>query len=150
MKTSIFGFQFLGLVRAAAVAMLLLSITVEAHEYYADGFMIIHPWAEPTQPGVVDVPVYFHLAEVTKGDRLIRGFSPLAERVEFRADDQPDGPTLAAIAFRPGDVDVFGVGKPHVILRGLKHPFEEGRSYMLMLEFEEAGQIVTVVSVGAD
>ena len=137
-------------IRTAAVALLLIPITAMAHEYYADGFMIIHPWAEPTQPGVMDVPVYFHLADVTKGDRLIRGFSPLADRVEFRASEGPDAPVVAAIAFQPGENDAFGVGKPHVMLRGLKKPFEEGRSYMLMLEFEKAGQIVMVVSVGAD
>ena len=146
--------RFFGYLRALAVtvvvASLLLPGAAEAHEYYADGFMIIHPWAEPTRAGAVDAPVYFHLAEITKGDRLIRGFSPLAERVEFRADDNPDGPALAEIAFRPGDTGAFGVGKPHVLLRGLKVPFEEGRSYMLMLEFEKAGQIVMVISVGAD
>ena len=138
------------LFRALALAILLSPIMVEAHEYYADGFMIIHPWADPTRPGAVDVPVYFHLTEITKSDRLIRGFSPLADRVELRADDNPDHPALAAISFRPGDTDAFGVGKPHILLRGLKKPFEEGRSYMLMLEFEKAGQIVTVISVGAD
>ena len=148
--TSLFFRRAVVLVRAAAVALLLLPITVAAHEYYADGFMIIHPWAEPTRAGVVDVPVYFHLADVTKGDRLIRGFSPLADRVEFRAGQELDTPALASIDFQPGEKDAFGVGKPHVVLRGLKKPFEEGRSYMLMLEFEKAGQIVMVVSVGAD
>lgn len=139
-----------GKLRALAFAVLLLPSVVAAHEYYADGFMVIHPWADPTRPGAVDVPVYFHLTEITKSDRLIRGFSPLADRVELRADDNPDHPALAAIGFRPGDTDAFGVGKPHILLRGLKKPFEEGRSYMLMLEFEKAGQIVTVISVGAD
>ena len=138
------------LFHALTLAILLLPIMVGAHEYYADGFMIIHPWADPTRPGAVDVPVYFHLTEITKSDQLIRGFSPLADRVELRADDNPDHPALAAIGFRPGDTDTFGVGKPHILLRGLKKPFEEGRSYMLMLEFEKAGQIVTVISVGAD
>ena len=129
--------------------MLILPVTVQAHEYYADGFMIIHPWSEPSPPGAVDAPVYFHLEDITKGDRLIRGFSPLAERVEFRADDNPNAPALSDLTFLPGDNDAFGVGKPHVMLRGLKVPFEEGRSYMLMLEFEKAGQIVMVISVGA-
>ncbi|MBC7415463.1 MAG: copper chaperone PCu(A)C [Herminiimonas sp.] len=147
---STFPGRFMGLLRAVALAILIMPGAAGAHEYYADGFMIIHPWAAPTPPGAVDVPVYFHLAEITKGDRLIRGFSPLADRVEFRADDNPDRPALMEIAFGPGDSGDFGVGKPHVMLRGLKKPFEEGRSYMLMLEFEKAGQIVTVVSVGAD
>lgn len=133
-----------------AMAMVLVPLAVEAHEYYANGFMIIHPWAAPTSPGVVDAPVYFRLQEVTADDRLIRGFSPLAERVEFRADDNPVSPALPSLAFRPGDTEVFGVGQPHVQLRGLKVPFQSGRSYLLMLEFEKAGQIVMVISVDAD
>lgn len=133
----------------ASIVLCIFPVTVQAHEYYADGFMIIHPWSEPSQPGAVDAPVYFHLQDVAKGDRLIRGFSPLAERVEFRADDNPASPALTELVFRAGEVDAFGVGKPHVMLRGLKKPFEEGRSYMLMLEFERAGQIVMVISVGA-
>lgn len=143
--------RFLGRLRGVSIVMLMFPVTaLQAHEYYADGFMIIHPWANPSSPGAVDAPVYFHLQDITKGDRLIRGFSPLAERVEFRADDNADAPALSELAFRPGDTDAFGVGKPHVMLRGLKVPFQEGRSYMLMLEFEKAGQIVMVVSVGAD
>lgn len=133
-----------------ALVIGLFPISVEAHEYYADGFMIIHPWAAPSKPGDVDAPVYFHLQDVTKGDRLIRGFSPLADRVEFRADDNPDTPALTALSFQPGETDAFGVGKPHVMLRGLKVPFQDGRSYLLMLEFENAGQIVMVISVNAD
>ena len=149
MKSTFFR-QLLDVLCSVAVLLLLLPISVEAHEYYADGFMIIHPWAAPSQPGAVDAPVYFHLQDVTKGDRLIRGFSPLAERVEFRADDNPETPALKALSFEPGDTDAFGIGKPHVLLRGLKMPFQDGRSYLLMLEFENAGQIVMTISVNAD
>ncbi len=134
----------------ATTILLMLPATANAHEYYADGFMIIHPWARPTAPGVVDTPVYFHLQEVTKGDRLIRAYTPLAERVEFRAGEDVNAPALPEIAFQPGDTAAFTEGRPHVLLRGLKKPFQEGRSYMLMLEFEKAGQIVTVVSIGDD
>lgn len=142
--------RLFGILRLAAALMLLAPGAVNAHEYYADGFIIVHPWALPTAPGAVDAPVYFHLTELSKGDRLIRGFSPLAERVEFRAGDDADAPALTEIAFRPDDPGNFGPGKPHLLLRGLKVGFEEGRSYMLMLEFERAGQIVMVISVGPD
>lgn len=149
MKSTILHYLLALVCRVAMVAML-FPTQVEAHEYYADGFMIIHPWAAPSRPGDVDAAVYFHLQDVTKGDRLIRGFSPLADRVEFRADDDPDAPALTALSFQPGETDAFGVGKPHVVLRGLKVPFQDGRSYLLMLEFEKAGQIVMVISVNAD
>lgn len=142
--------RLLAFLRAASVLMLFAPGAVNAHEYYADGFIIVHPWAVPTAQGTVDVPVYFHLTELSKGDRLIRGFSPLAERVEFRAGDDPAAPALTEIAFRSDDEGNFGPGKPHLLLRGLKVAFEEGRSYMLMLEFERAGQIVMVISVGPD
>jgi periplasmic copper chaperone A len=136
--------------RGATAALLLFPLTaLQAHEYYADGFMIIHPWADPTPPGVVDAPVYLSLAEVTKGDRLLRAMSPLAERVEFRAGDAADAPALSELSFGVGDTDAFGVGKPHLVMRGLKVPFEDGRFYVLMLDFERAGKVVLGVSVGA-
>lgn len=141
---------FSRLIRAMSVAVLVLPVTaLHAHEYYADGFMIIHPWANPTPLGVVDAPVYFNLQDVTKGDRLIRGVSPLAERVELVADDAPNAPAISGLTFSPGETDVFGPGKSHVVMRGLRVPFQEGRSYLLMLEFENAGKVVMVVSVGA-
>ena len=59
------------------LAALLVSANAIGHEYYADGFVIIHPWAVPTAAGVTDAPVYFHLDEVSKGDRLISGFHRL-------------------------------------------------------------------------
>lgn len=142
----------LRLVATATTTALLLMLPLsaaQAHEYYADGFMIIHPWAEPTAPGTVDAPVYFGLADITQGDKLIKGFSPLADWVEFRASDAPDAAVLSALPFGTADADAFGEGKPHLLLRGLKAPLEEGRFYMLMLEFERAGKVVLGISVGA-
>jgi copper(I)-binding protein len=138
------------LMRFVAATLMLLPLTaLQAHEYYADGFMIIHPWSDPTQPGEVDAPDYDGLDNVTQGDRLIKAFSPLAERIEFRAGDGPSAPVLNELPFGTGDANAFGPGKPHLLLRGLKLPFENGRSYLLMLEFERAGKIVVGISVGA-
>lgn len=139
-----------GLARCTAAVLLVLPLTaLQAHEYYADGFMIIHPWADPTAPGAAQAPVYLSLAEITKGDRLLRAMSPLAERVDFVSGDDPNAPTLNELTFDVGDADAFGVGKPHMVMRGLKAPFVDGRFYVLMLDFERAGKIVLGVSVGA-
>ncbi len=136
-------------IQVLVAALLTAPLTeLHAHEYYADGFMIIHPWAEPSPPDVVDAPVYFRLDDITKGDKLIKAYSPMAESVEFRAGDSPDAPVLSELSFSVGDTEAFGVGRPHLMLRGLRVPFVYGRFYFLMLEFEKAGKIVVGISVG--
>jgi copper(I)-binding protein len=109
-----------------AAGFVLAAAPLAAHEYQADGFTLIHPWADATEPGATDAPVHYKLEDVTREDRLIRGSTPYAERVEVR-----------------------GTEAPQVVLHGLKAPLEWGRSYLMTLEFEKAGPIVVMISVGA-
>ena len=59
-------------------------------------------------------------------------------------------PGIADITFAAGETGAFTESRPHIVLRGLKVPLQEGRSYPFMLEFERAEKMVMVVSVGAD
>lgn len=104
----------------------LLALPLAAHEYQADGFTLIHPWADATEPGATEAAVHYKLEDVTKTDKLVRATTPYAESVEVRGEQAPQ-----------------------LVLRGLKGPLQWGRSYLMTMEFERAGPIVVMISVGA-
>lgn len=138
--------------RAAAGCTALLALaagSAAACEFYANGFTLIHPWAEATPPGITDAPVYFRLEGITRGDRLMRASSMYAQRVEMRSDDDLSAPAATELAFAEGDAAEFTPGHAHLMMRGLKLPLEWGRSYLMMMEFEKAGRVMVNVSVGA-
>jgi periplasmic copper chaperone A len=120
-----------------------------AHEYQATGFTLIHPWADATEVGQTDAPVYFRLDGVIREDKLIRAASLFADKVELRMGDDPKEAPAAAIPVALGDVQLYTAGRPHLLMRGLKAPLQWGRSYLMMMEFEKAGQMLVMVSVGA-
>lgn len=104
----------------------LLALPLAAHEYPVDGFTLVHPWADASEPGATDAAVHFKLEDVTQADRLVRASTPYAESVEVRGEQAPQ-----------------------LVLHGLKAPLQWGRSYLMTLEFERAGPIVVMLSVGA-
>jgi copper(I)-binding protein len=120
-----------------------------AHEYFTQGFTVIHPWAEPTGPGELCAPVYFKLDNVVAADRLLRAVSPHAEVVELRGDGNASAPALSAIDVVPGDASDFSADRPHLLMKGLGVPLQWGRSYPMTLMFEKAGPVQVMVSVGA-
>ena len=120
----------------------------DAHEYYAPGMTVVHPWGEATVPGATSAPVYFTVDNVTKADRIVKVVTPLAETVEFR-DAGPDSkPPLKSLVIKPGDTE-FTAGKRHLLLKGLKMPLQWGRSYEMLLMFEKGGPLQVQVSIGA-
>jgi hypothetical protein len=131
---------------AAALGVALSVAAAQAHEYPTEGFTLIHPWADATEPGASEAAVYFRLDDVTRGDRLLRATTPYAEKVELRTGD--DRPT-PALPFEPAPKLEFLPGQPHMLLQGLKQPLQWGRSYLMTMEFEKAGPILVMVSVGA-
>lgn len=120
-----------------------------AHEYYALGFKLIHPWAEASLPAATEAAVYFKLENVVASDRLLRAASPYAESVELRATQGNTSVVVASFDVLPADVVDFAQGGQHLLLRGLKGPLEWGRSYLMTLVFDKAGPILVMVSVGA-
>ena len=132
----------------ALAASAAFALVAEAHEYYLPGLTFVHPWAEPTGPGVKSAPVYFTVEGVTKADKLVRATSPMAEKVEFRDAGPASKPALRSIAIQPGDTE-FTEGGRHLLLTGLKAPLQWGRSYEMTLVFEKGGPVQVQVSVGA-
>jgi copper(I)-binding protein len=146
--------QKIGMTQAFARLMLaLIAISAappsNAHEYYADGFTVVHPWGEASDPAVRDVPIFMTIESIFKNDRLLSAHTSLADRVEFRAGPDAVAPPLASIAITAGQDMVFKANQAHLLLKGLKAPLEWGRSYSMGLKFERAGVVNVMVSVGA-
>jgi periplasmic copper chaperone A len=135
--------------RWLALSAVLLAASAAAHEYYADGFVFIHPWAEATAPGAKNAPVFFKLENVVKTDRLVSADAAFAERVELRPAAPADAPAPSRIDVPIGELVDFSPGHPHVLLVGLKEPLQWGRSYPMTFRFERAGPVQVMVSIGA-
>jgi len=134
---------------ALAVVTALAGATAQAHEYYAAQFVIVHPWALPTEPDTTESPIYFRIENIGATDRLLRCNAAWADSIELRAGDDAKAPALKALPFGPGaDLD-FIAGKPHLLVKGLKAPFDYGHSYNMTMVFEKAGAINVMISVGA-
>ncbi len=138
--------------RIFAVSMLSLACSVApalAHEYYTPGFTFVHPWAEATAAGQLDAPVYFELDNVTRSDTLLGATTPAADRVELRSGSDQKAAAAVQLSVPAGDSVSFSADKAHLMLRGLKAPLQWGRSYSMMVDFEKAGKVLVMISVGA-
>lgn len=131
------------------LALAAAGLAAQAHEYYANGFLLVHPWANPTEPGATEVPIYFVVDDIVREDRLLSAWSMWADGVDLRPGGDAAGPALADLPFGPGPAAEFGPGKPHMVVRGLRAPLQWGRSYSMTMVFEKAGPILVMVSVGA-
>jgi len=125
------------------------SVPSYAHEYYADGFTVVHPWGEASDPAVRDAPIFMTIESISKSDRLLSAYTSLADRVELRSGPDTGAPPLASIAIIAGQDMAFKADQAHLLLKGLKAPLEWGRSYSMGLKFERAGVVNVMVSVGA-
>ena len=146
--------QKVGIKRAFAKWMLAFitistSVPSHAHEYYADGFTVVHPWGEASDPAARDAPIFMTIESISKNDRLLSAYTRLADRVEFRAGADTSEPPLDSIAIIAGQDMAFKADQAHLLLKGLKAPLEWGRSYSMGLKFERAGVVNVMVSVGA-
>ena len=132
----------------ALLSLAALSTPAVAHEYFAPNFILIHPWSVATPEDGTDASVYFAVSEVAEDDRLLRAYTPMADAVEFRTgrDKQEQ---VEDIAIKVGEERRdYLIGGPHIYLKGLKQPFQWGRSYPLVLYFEKAGMINVSIAVG--
>ena len=139
---------------ATLAALCVLVAATGAHEYYTPSFKVIHPWAEPTEPGASMAPVYLKFEEISAADRLIGARSDFAGSVELRSplsqgtSVEASAP-LEAIAIPVGSTIELSPNGQHLLMLDLKTPLLMGRSYPLTLIFEKSGVIETMLSVGA-
>ncbi len=133
--------SFLALLPAG---LLLATGATRAHEYYTASFTIIHPWAEPTAPGVKATSVYLRFENITADDALIGAHSDIAGRIELRTSDNS---VVKSIPLPMGQDISLSAQSSHLMLIDLRTPLLGDRSYPLTLVFEKSGEMQTMLSM---
>lgn len=132
-----------------ALNLLICSGFSVAHEYEGQGFVMFHPFAYPSQAGQTLVPVYLRFISLTGPDRLIGVECRYAESSEFRADQNLQADAIPYIDISSQQsFEITNPKTPHILLKGIRLPFEAGRNYDMKLIFEKSGTIELTVSVG--
>jgi copper(I)-binding protein len=127
-------------------------LPVRAHEYHTNNFTLIHPWSEPSGNGSTDAYVYCIFDNVLEDDKLIKVYSSIAQSVEIRetinTGESPwrvlaelQVPASASMRLEPAGV--------YLALKDLRAPLQWGRSYPMFMQFERAGMVNVMVSIGA-
>lgn len=135
-----------------AVLSLLLAMMASpglAHEYYTNNFTLVHPWSEATDPEVQEASVYCVLDNVQHSDRLLRAYSSLANSVEFRHSRQGLDERVDIIEIPAADSYAMSRTSSYLVLKELRAPLQWGRSYPMTMQFERAGFVNVMVSIGA-
>ncbi|WP_061932671.1 copper chaperone PCu(A)C [Aureimonas sp. AU22] len=136
-------------------AALLAPAPSSAHEYKIGAIEIGHPWSRAMPTGARTGAGYLVLSNKgTESDRLVAISSPVAEQVQIhdmaikdgvmtmrRIEDGLPIPAGAEARLAPGGL--------HLMLLGVKQPFQEGQMVPLELTFEKAGAVEVQLKVDA-
>ncbi|HUG72653.1 MAG TPA: copper chaperone PCu(A)C [Steroidobacteraceae bacterium] len=125
---------------ACAAAVALHPVSVQGCEYYAEHFIIGHPWSDPAPAQSPAVPVYMHFEQIEADDRFIGASTPVAARVELRGATE--------LRLRSGSEVELEAGHAHLVLIDTSTALHFGRQYPLALEFERAGVVEVEFIVG--
>ena len=125
-----------------------------AKEYRADTLLIMDPVAHATPPGARTGAVYFTVDNAGKeSDRLLRASTPVAGGVALHQMAIEDGimkmRAIPSVEIRPGGRLELKPDGYHLMLVELKQPLRAGETFPLMLTFERAGTIRTMVTIEA-
>lgn len=145
--------QFLSLPRFFTYSLFItfmLSATSSAlaHEYERNGFVLVHPFAYPSEKGDTTVAVFLRFKSITGADRLIGAECRYADGAELRTDSDLSKPSVDHIDLSKLESAEIDTNQPHVLLKGLHLPFVFMRHYDMKLIFEKAGAVELTVSVG--
>ena len=135
------------------VGILFWVCTVNAHEYFTENFRLVHPWSEATNSNASEANVYFIFDDVQHGDKLVKAISSIAESVEIRTQSSlstPNWKSLSELEIPANLLLELNSGTVYLTLVGLRAPLQWGRSYPMQLQFERAGIVNVMVSIGAN
>jgi hypothetical protein len=132
---------------AGALASLLLTTAVLAHDYEIGDLSIGHPWIRATPKGAQNAGGYMKITNNgNEADRLVSGTVAGAKIFEVhfmsvennvmkmrRLDD--------GLEIKPGETVELKPGSYHVMMMGLDGGYEEGPKVPGTLTFEKAGTV---------
>jgi copper(I)-binding protein len=131
----------------AVLALCALGAATQAHEYVAGDIEIDHPWTRATPTGAQTAAGY---ATITnrgqEPDRLIGGKAAGAEAVEVHEMSMQDGVMRMrqlekGLEIAPGETIKLKPGSYHLMMIGLKQPYQEGEAVKGSMTFEKAGTV---------
>jgi copper(I)-binding protein len=131
---------------------------VAAEDYAAGSIEISNPWMRATPRGADVAGAYVTIVNKgTEADRLTGGSLTGASRFEVHRMVMEGGvakmrPVEGGLEIKPGQSVALTPGSFHVMLMGLKQPFQQGQHIKGTLVFEKAGKVdveFTVESIGA-
>lgn len=149
MTKRVFGSLALALVLGATSV---LFQSAAAHDYEHGDLTVMHPVARPSMGAAANSAVYLTIENTGADDRLVGVSSDVAERVELHTTVMEDGVLKMqeleeGVAVPAGEMAKLETGGNHVMLMGLSEPLQVDDSFMLTLEFENAGAIDVEVVV---
>jgi copper(I)-binding protein len=123
-----------------------------AKEYRADTLLIMDPVAHATPPGAKTGAVYFTVDNASnESERLVRASTPIAGGVSLHQMAFEGGVmkmrAIPSVEIGPGGRLELKPDGYHLMLVDLKEPLRAGETFPLMLTFERAGTIRTMVTV---
>src|SRR5215471_14230405 len=135
-----------------AVGVALIATAATAEDYRFDSLRIDHPIARATPPGARTGAVYFTVDNASnESERLMRASSPVSGGVALHQMAHEDGVmkmrAVPSVEIGPGGRLELKPDGYHLMLIDLKQPLRAGETFPLMLTFERAGTIRTMVTV---
>lgn len=138
---------------AAAAGLTFVSFAAGAQEYKAGSLTIENVWARPTAGSAKMGAAYLTVKNGGKeADTLTSASSPDTAKAELHEHIHDNGvmkmrEVKGGIAIPAGGAVEFKPGGYHVMLMGLKHDLEEGKTLPLKLGFAKAGEVDVQVKI---
>lgn len=136
------------------IALAVVPVAVDAHQYTAGPLKIGHPWSRATPPGAQVAAGFLTITNTGKtDDRLLRLDSPAAERVEVHQMKMESGVMRMrriddGLALAAGKTVTLAPGGYHLMFIRPTRPFVAGERIKATLVFRDAGKVDVEFAVG--
>ncbi|WP_299281268.1 copper chaperone PCu(A)C [uncultured Tateyamaria sp.] len=131
-----------------------LAATLLAAHAWADGIMIMDPYARAASPAAKSGAAFMMIHNTSdQDDRLIAARTDAAKRVELHTHTEVGDGILqmteieGGIELPAGATHHMMRGADHVMLMGLTGPLEQDAEIEVTLVFEQSGEIVVTIPV---
>ncbi|NRA31492.1 MAG: copper chaperone PCu(A)C, partial [Parvularculaceae bacterium] len=127
----------------------------QAHEYDKGGIKVDHPWARPTLSNTTPAAAYLIIDnKSTEDDTLLSAVvgTDIAAHTELHQTSTVEGVSrmrvhLGGMTVPAGGQLRFEPAGRHIMLIGLEQRLQEGKTFPLTLNFENAGAIEVIVYI---
>lgn len=143
------------LATGSLLALTMLAVHADAHEYKAGALAIAHPWTRATPNGAKVGGGYLSVTNTgTTPDTLLGASVTGADHVEIHSMTM-DGtvmkmaPVTGGLVIAPGATVTLAPGGLHMMFVDLKAPLKKGDRIEGTLQFEKAGTVPVAFAVEA-